>query len=297
MQQDFSALKQMKYSGRGIAVGRTSQGDLFVGYTLTGRSPSSQARRLVYDSKSSIIRTELIEDDATLTKMFDISSPEQLTKLKADISKGNRALIVYPAIAFIRTNQKVIANNRIVVSNGVQTKLLYSAARADCGRSSTQVMEKVFQEPFWEYDEKSGNWIDLTSYEPDAPNNTPRINAVLDNFSGITNMAFGIARKEVNRTERDIHSYTELPHGQAKIITTYSGGNENPLLSFTGKPLDLQLDATNPQDIAEAFYDAIGPNDTVGNARVATAVMMMRLINQTPSGLEIAVINRAERGN
>lgn len=297
MPNDFSALKQMKYSGRGISIGRTEQGDLFVGYTLTGRSPSSQARRLVYDSQSQVVRTELIKDDETLVRMFNITSPEQLAKLKGDIAKGNESLIVYPAISFIRTNQKVIANNRIVVSNGIQTELLYSIARADCGRSSEQVLQRAFAESSFRYDSKAKEWIDITGFEPDAPNNTSRINAMLDNFSGITNMAFSMARKGTTRTEKEVFNYTELPHGQAKMITTYAGGNESPLVPFTGTPRTLNLEGRSAQEIAEALYDAIGPNDTVGNARVSTAVMLMRLINQTPSGLEVAIINRSERGS
>jgi IMP cyclohydrolase len=46
MIDDFSKLKAMKYSGRGITIGMTTEGNSFIGYTLTGRSSSSQARKI-----------------------------------------------------------------------------------------------------------------------------------------------------------------------------------------------------------------------------------------------------------
>ena len=101
MIDDFSKLKAMKYSGRGITIGMTLEGSPFVGYTLTGRSPSSQARKLVYDESLSTIMT-------------DVTDPEQL-------KKGNPALLIYPAIV-------AVEKRRIIASNGVQTKLLANSA-------------------------------------------------------------------------------------------------------------------------------------------------------------------------
>ena len=91
---DFSALKEMTYSGRAITIGMTLDENPFVGYTLTGRHPSSQARRLVYENDS--IR-------------IDVTDTEQL-------EKGNPSLLVYPAMVHV--------GNRIVASNGVHTNLI-----------------------------------------------------------------------------------------------------------------------------------------------------------------------------
>jgi len=42
MTSEFKRLEELKYSGRAITIGTTSEGNHFVGYTLTGRSPPSQ---------------------------------------------------------------------------------------------------------------------------------------------------------------------------------------------------------------------------------------------------------------
>ena len=72
MADDFSKLKEMKYSGRGITIGMTSEGNPFVGYTLTGRSPSSQARKLVYDKSLSTIRTDVTDQEQLSTVTWPV---------------------------------------------------------------------------------------------------------------------------------------------------------------------------------------------------------------------------------
>ncbi|MBN1938887.1 MAG: hypothetical protein JW843_04830 [Candidatus Aminicenantes bacterium] len=92
MSHPLSALRNMEYPGRVIVIGR-DQADAFdvVVYAVTGRSPSSQARRLEREGR------------AIVTKPTD---PEVL-------KTGNPDLLVYPA---------VILEDRIAVSNGKQTE-------------------------------------------------------------------------------------------------------------------------------------------------------------------------------
>jgi hypothetical protein len=116
MADDFSSLKEMIYSGRGIVVGTTPSGVHFVGYTLTGRSPPSQARELLQGQNTGVIRTSMIEDDKRLYSMFHLDTSGQLSDLKRDLAKGSPALIYYPAIIPVNSNS-------IAVSNGIQTEL------------------------------------------------------------------------------------------------------------------------------------------------------------------------------
>jgi IMP cyclohydrolase len=88
----WSNLSRMIYPGRLLALGRDrADTHHIVLYAITGRSPSSQARRLAE------------EDGAVWTKPTD---PEIL-------KKGNPELLVYPAIVF--------AGGGLAVSNGRQT--------------------------------------------------------------------------------------------------------------------------------------------------------------------------------
>lgn len=287
MADDFSELSRMIYSGRGITVGMTPEGNPFVGYTLTGRSPSSQARRLVKGEKTNIVRTELIEDNETLMRMFNIRNEEDLLKLKTDISRGSRALIVYPAIMPV--------GDRIVVSNGAQTKLLYNVAinenKNNFETSSINILKEASFKNFFEYDEKEDKLIDITQYEPDNPNYTPRISACLgDKIAGI-HIVQKISESEL---KRDNLTRILLSPGEARGITTYSGGNEKPLAPFNGELLKFNIKSNDAQEICSNLYNAIGnpnPNDNNKIYRVAAAVMMRK-----QGELCFSVINRADEG-
>ncbi|MGD0783814.1 MAG: IMP cyclohydrolase [Candidatus Aminicenantales bacterium] len=100
MKSPWDNLTRMIYPGRLLALGRDRADEHhIVLYAITGRSPSSQARRLAE------------ENGAVWTKPTD---PEAL-------KKGNPELLVYPAMVFSRG---------IAVSNGRQTSDIDSAAAA-----------------------------------------------------------------------------------------------------------------------------------------------------------------------
>jgi len=85
-------LKAMEYPGRIIIIGRSPAGLPAVMYAITGRSPSSQARKLEVDQPRQMI--------------FVKPTDEEILKT------GNPDLLVYPAI---------ICGRCVAVSNGKQT--------------------------------------------------------------------------------------------------------------------------------------------------------------------------------
>jgi len=92
----FEKLAEMEYPGRVIIVGQNNDGLAVALYAITGRSESSQARRLV-----------MSEDQKGI-----IVQPTDKELLK----KGDPDLLVYPAI--------VLKGAHIVISNGKQTESL-----------------------------------------------------------------------------------------------------------------------------------------------------------------------------
>jgi IMP cyclohydrolase len=119
MSQPLESLAKMEYPGRALAVGRDLTGAFnVVIYAVTGRSPSSQARRLELDA------------NAIWTKPTD---PEVLRK-------GNPDLLIYPA---------VILSESMAVSNGRQTSDI--AARS--GQNPVQVLDEALKN--WEYEPDS----------------------------------------------------------------------------------------------------------------------------------------------
>ena len=116
MRQPLAPLKRMIYPGRMIAIGRDVSGaHHIVLYAITGRSPSSQARKLV------------AEGNRIWTKPTD---PEIL-------KKGNPDLLVYPAI---------VLGAGIAVSNGKQTSDIDPEGK----ESPIEVLERGLQK--WSFE-------------------------------------------------------------------------------------------------------------------------------------------------
>jgi len=273
MKDDFSELESMIYSGRGITMGMTTDGKPFVGYSLTGRSPSSQARKLVYDGTLKNIKIAVTDDKI--------------------LSAGNPELLVYKAIQFIDDDR-----TKIVVSNGKQTDILERFAYLDEPLNAMHLLIRAHESKVIQHDAVNQQDIDLTSYEPDKPNFTPRISGCIDTKytkSGFNNQlgAFYIVRKQPDSDLQDpgIHTFMLIP-GQGHTVTTYKGNNENPLLPFQNKnPLFAEIRSSTAQDICESIYEAIGPKGD-NNYRVAAAVMLLNGKNN----LDVAIINRFDRG-
>ena len=99
----FDKLQTMPYPGRTIIVGSGPDGQRGVLYAITGRSPSSQARRLVIDEKEQKIFVRPTDEDTLKT--------------------GNPDLLVYAAI--------MCGNGRIAVSNGKQTGDVFKTLQAE----------------------------------------------------------------------------------------------------------------------------------------------------------------------
>jgi IMP cyclohydrolase len=91
MENPRTEIAPLEYPGRLIVIGASAAGPDVIVYAITGRSPSSQARRLVHRDGGVWVQPT---DEATL-------------------KQGNVDLLVYPAI--------LIGPNGIAVSNGKQT--------------------------------------------------------------------------------------------------------------------------------------------------------------------------------
>ena len=220
MSQALQSLKKMVYPGRCIIIGKSPGGCAVVMYAITGRSPSSQARKLEIDEGAQKIFVRPTDEDTLKT--------------------GNPDLLVYPAI---------ICGSGIAVSNGKQTedvfKFLGSAA------SPAEILLK--SQRSWEY-------------EPDAPNFTPRISGCIAGGAGLS-----VLKRAADGSV--LRNFFEIPliPGKGKMIATYTGANENPLPSFSGEPLDIDLPWASAEEAAQALYEALGPEPGGTDFRVAAA--------------------------
>ena len=84
-------------------------------------------------------------------------------------------------------------------------------------------------------------------YEPDSPNFTPRISAILYN-DGSAELA--ILKEKDGRCLREFFCYEGFDEGKGVFLSTYQGPGE-PLPSFAGEP--LEIDMPEPEAVWEAL--------------------------------------------
>jgi hypothetical protein len=124
--------------------------------------------------------------------------------------------------------------------------------------------------------------------EPDAPNYTPRISAMLDlrgTKSPITLSMLKANPADPALTDRFTYRPAPPPPGLGVCLTTYLGDG-SPLPSFTGDPLLLPCQGS-ADAVRDAYWDALDANN-----RVALAV---KRIPAQGGGSEIVIRNRFDR--
>ncbi|NLD51361.1 MAG: inosine monophosphate cyclohydrolase [Clostridiales bacterium] len=138
----------------------------------------------------------------------------------------------------------------LIVTNGDQTDTVYNAL-ANGGSFESGLRTRTF--------------------EPDAPNWTPRISGLMNLQDGACRLSILKAQDEQGtRCQRHFFEYEACP-GQGHFLHTYKGDG-NPLPSFAGEPLCVGM----PDDV-EAFAIALW-NSLHADNRVALCV------KETPLG-------------
>lgn len=242
MTQFLANLSSREYPGRIIIIGQDkSRGNMVVIYAITGRSPSSRARKLE------------MEGDAIWASPTD----EEVLK------KGNRDLLVYPAVLFVPARG-------IAVSNGRQTSDIGSHLLK--GQNPLEILESALSQ--WDF-------------EPDGPIFTPRISGCVLSKKGA---ALGIIRRSSDgSTSRDFYN-VPLVSGRGMMVATYSGENRDPVPSFTGEPVEVEIHKRRADDMAEAVYDALEPKPGKKDFRVSVACVYSSKASASQN--EIYIINR-----
>lgn len=88
-------------------------------------------------------------------------------------------------------------------------------------------------------------------FEPDAPNFTPRISAVI-NEDGTFEISI-LKHQDNGRCQRNFFAYEGADEGVGYFISTYQGDG-NPLPTFAGEPIEVALPA-DPADVWGALND------------------------------------------
>ncbi len=157
------------------------------------------------------------------------------------LMKGNPDLLIYNALLW--------RDNCVVVSNGKHTDSMFAQTLCD-GRHDG------FRMSYTPLDECVKQW----SYEPDAPNYTPRIGGRIMVDTGSRKehlMELVIVRrsKEVVPVRTDYKVSCEP--GEGRLITTYNGENKNPLSCFGNSPLKMSFKENTSEGICNEISDLL----------------------------------------
>ena len=203
-----------RYPGRGLIVGRASDGAWLQLYWIMGRSAQSRNRRFVLDGGT--MRTEPVDPAG-------IEDP---------------SLIIYEAM--------LERPWQFLVSNGDQTRTLHDGL-AD-GLSFEAALAS-------------------REREPDAPNYTPRISALLDLSGGSAELRLSLLRAnriDPGETDGFTSQFAPPPVGFGLGLTTYEGDGD-PLPSFRGEPLWFGV-AGDPEALLDRYWDALDAENRVALA-------------------------------
>ncbi|MGY8802697.1 MAG: IMP cyclohydrolase [bacterium] len=103
--------------------------------------------------------------------------------------------------------------------------------------------------------------------EPDAPNYTPRISAIVDTRGDEATFALSILKAnslDPAQTDRTTFRPANPPAGFGWLLTTYAGDG-SPLPSFSGDPMAVPC-AGSPAEILESYWKALDPDNRISLA-------------------------------
>lgn len=153
-----------------------------------------------------------------------------------------------------------------IVTNGNQTDTIYDAIQAGGTFESA---------------------LDTRTFEPDAPNYTPRIAGVIDLRPGKTEYACQLAILKMvegcpGACSRYYFNYEAALPGTGHCLHTYRGDG-NPLPSFTGEPYLVEL-KNDVNQTAGFYWDLLNEENRVS--------LMVKFINKTDGTVQIKVLNK-----
>ncbi len=135
-------------------------------------------------------------------------------------------------------------DNRVIVTNGDQTDTIYDCI-ADGATFADALMTRTF--------------------EPDAPNFTPRVSAMATFADGDFSLDMSILRAgdaEGSCCTRVHWAYEKLEAGKGCFLDTYLRDG-NPIPAFTGDPETVALGDGSAQDVADALWAGLNADNRV----------------------------------
>ena len=155
-------------------------------------------------------------------------------------------------------------NNCHIVTNGDQTDTIFDAVQSGGSFESA---------------------LNTRTYEPDAPNYTPRISGVADLDDGVNAYQLCVLKSIVNNPEycaRQFYNYETAIPGLGHCITTYPDDG-SPLPSFSSEPLVVPM-LNDIEATRDLYWGALNEDHRVS--------MLVKAINLSSGEAALTIVNK-----
>ena len=163
------------------------------------------------------------------------------------------------------TPLRMLGENTLILSNGDQTDTVYDALAAG-GTFEAALRTR--------------------SFEPDAPNYTPRVTGLLTFGGGEMAYRLSIVKSDgsdLPAPQRFFFEYPQPRAGEGRLIHTYAGG-DGPLAAFAGEPLAVCLRGEDIDTLTAALWNALDLQNRVS--------LFVRSIDLSDGHTETRIMNQ-----
>ena len=170
-------------------------------------------------------------------RVFEVSNDDIMTKAFDESLLSDPSLIIYSPVR--------VLGKKIIVTNGDQTDTIYEYLKE----------KKSFEDALY-----------TRTFEPDAPNFTPRISGLIDIESGLKLKLSILKSDEGDESQalRFFYNYDNPKPGEGFLIHTYKE-NSDPLKSFEGEPIKVSLKGSI-DEFANSLWNSLNTDNKISLA-------------------------------
>lgn len=170
-------------------------------------------------------------------RVFEISDDDIRTKAFDESLLSDPSLIIYSPVR--------VLGKKIIVTNGDQTDTIYEYLKD----------KKTFEDALY-----------TRTFEPDAPNFTPRISGLIDIESGLKLKLSILKSNEGDESQslRFFYNYDNPKPGEGFLIHTYKE-NSDPLKNFEGEPIKVSLKGSI-DEFSDSLWNSLNTDNKISLA-------------------------------
>ena len=190
-------------------------------------------------------------------RVFEVSNDDIMTKAFDESLLSDPSLIIYSPVR--------VLGKKIIVTNGDQTDTIYEYLKD----------KKTFEDALY-----------TRTFEPDAPNFTPRISGLIDIESGLK-LKLSILKSDNgddSQALRFFYNYDNPKSGEGFLIHTYKE-NSDPLKSFEGEPIRVSLKGSI-DEFSDSLWNSLNTDNKISLA--------VRYIDMSTGKYEQIIKNKLE---